>query len=471
MNLTKKVLALSLATFVGFAVTTHADDSGVVRSKKSLESRIAELEAKLKDAGAGGVKGSGIKLSGYVDTSYLVNLHDYDAAAAGGVSQAGGASGNRGRVFDVQNNSFNVHAVKLTVEKAKDTSKFPAGFRVDTIYGTDAAVLNGANNGFGDFGGATGVGAASPNFQENNFALEQAYINLGVPLGNGIDIKVGKMVSLLGYEVIESPANWQFSRSDAFRLSPLTQEGVTLGYQWNDWLSTTVGIINGFDGPALASSTGGAANLNTDYSFVGRLDVSGPKTSFGDFNGFIAGLYGNDNFAAPADNSTALSIIDVSASWGKPFMVKPLSLGVEFLERVDSGITGGGAGAASSSAKADALSVYAAWVWNKYTTSSARFGNTWYTQSTSAALNAQSLSPFNGEFGLLAQPSQYQVSNFTLTQALNLWKDTLFRLEWRHDWTDLGSNGAGGVGYATAGGTADARDSQDTIAANLVYSF
>jgi len=146
-----------------------------------------------------------------VDTSYTINL------ANRGINGpiAGSARENTGRVFDNQYNAFNLNAAKLTIEKSKDTSKFPAGFRVDYLLGEDANIINGAK-------------ALNANASDSAFNFEQAYINLGIPVGNGIDVKVGKMVSLIGYEAIESPANWQFSRSDAFRLSPFTQTGVTL---------------------------------------------------------------------------------------------------------------------------------------------------------------------------------------------------------------------------------------------------
>ncbi len=59
----------------------------------------------------------------------------------------------------------------------------------------------------------------------------------------------------------------------------------------------------------------------------------------------------------------------------------------------------------------------------------------------------------------------------TLTQAFNIWKDTLIRLEWRRDWTDAPS----GIGFGTASAGASSRDDirqeQDTIAVNVVYSF
>ena len=41
----------------------------------------------------------------------------------------------------------------------------------------------------------------------NTLFLEQAYASFRVPVGNGWDFKAGKFVSILGYEVIERPAN------------------------------------------------------------------------------------------------------------------------------------------------------------------------------------------------------------------------------------------------------------------------
>jgi hypothetical protein len=95
-----------------------------------------------------------------------------------------------------------------------------------------------------------------------------------------------------------------------------------------------------------------------------------------------------------------------------------------------------------------------------------------YDQSTVAALNTQSLSPFAGQFGAFGEPQNYSVDSLTLTQAFNVWKDTLLRLEWRHDWTDLNNNGNSNVGFSgSTAASADSRDAQDTIAVNVVYSF
>jgi len=405
-----------------------------------------------------------------VDTSYLVNLADRDTTGP----VAGSAAANTGRVFDNQFNAFNLNAVKLTIEKAKDTSKFPAGFRVDTIVGEDANVLR---------NGAPGA--------DSTLFVEQAYVNLGIPVGNGIDVKVGKMVSLIGYEAIESPANWQFSRSDAFRLSPFTQTGVTLGYKWNDTVTTTVGIVNGWDDGAL-----GSVNYNTDFSFVGRVDVTGPKTSFGDFNAFVAGLYGND---APALGNTGNAnnsndqntyILDIGGTWTKPFGVKALSVGLDALYRYqevvypNTNVAGNGLGRSqNASLGAGVLSAYGKWDWTKWTSTSGRFSYSLYNNQNGywdgvggVAVSGATLSPLVVPACLGTSTGYYpktsEVYSFTLTQGFNVWKDTLVRLEWRHDWTDSKAAGFGSPGVVAADAKRDdIRQDQDTIAVNIVYSF
>ena len=464
MNLTQKLLGLSTAAVIGFAGLSFADDAGKSMPHRSLDQRIAELEAKLKDAGAGGVKGSGIKISGYVDTSYTVNLAD--RGNTGPI--AGSSNQNSGRVFDNQYDAFNLNAVKLTIQKDKDSSDFPAGFRVDGIYGEDAKVLKGNKV------------AGSSSF-DSDFYLEQAYINLGVGIGNGIDVKFGKMVTLLGYEVIESAANNQFSRSDGFRLAPLTQTGVTFGYQWNDTVTSTVGVINGLDSLTGATGLGatgsGAINFNTSLGFVGRVDVNGPKTSIGDFSSYVAGLYSDDETSGAATNLNRAKTTEfnIGGIWDKPFEVKELALGIDYLGRGSQNSTAATAATVVNtlgSVSAGALSGYGKWKWTDKYTTSARVGWTDYGNVSGAGgqfgAAGSTLSPLVLQTGATRNGVE-EVFSFTLTQAFNVWKDTLVRLEWRRDWTP---NSKAGFGATVAGAARDdIRQDQDTIAVNLVYSF
>src|SRR5437870_1074276 len=72
--------------------------------------------------------------------------------------------------------------------------------------------------------------------------LQEAYGSYQIPIGEGHTVKAGKFVTLLGYEVIESPNNLNFSRSFLFSFAiPLTHVGALLSYAPLPWLSLTAG--------------------------------------------------------------------------------------------------------------------------------------------------------------------------------------------------------------------------------------
>ena len=80
-----------------------------------------------------------------------------------------------------------------------------------------------------------------------------------IPIGNGLDIYAGKFVTFLGYEVIESPANLNFSRGLLFtNLIPLTHTGVYADYKFNNTVEAKLGIVDGWN-DSTSSSIGNAA--------------------------------------------------------------------------------------------------------------------------------------------------------------------------------------------------------------------
>ena len=230
---------------LGAGVPAWADESAELKAEiEALRERLATLERKVAQGGAGeltGVSGIGEKpvatmelpsglqglgLSGYADVSYLYNFNEQNNF------------GNSGRVFDTEGNGFTIHAAEVVLEKALSDAT-PIGFRTDLFFGDDAEVFHATGLG----GGATGTGIV------DHFDLQQAYITLRTPVGEGLDVKVGKFVTLLGAEVIESPANWNFSRSYMFGYSiPFTHTGILASYPtFGDLGSTTFGVVNGWD--------------------------------------------------------------------------------------------------------------------------------------------------------------------------------------------------------------------------------
>ena len=211
------------------ALSASADEAALQQEIEMLKSRLAALESKASHASSsvpvnGGVavpSGQPIEMSGFVDTSYTYNFNEPQTRT------------NTLRVFDTRANSFMINNAELVVEK-KVSADSPTGFRVDLDFGTDSEVVGSVTAGLG-----TG---------DDELDIQQAYGEYLAPLGNGLDIKAGKFVTLHGAEVIESKDNWNLSRSFLFGYAiPFTHTGIRATYPWANWLSTTVGVSNGWD--------------------------------------------------------------------------------------------------------------------------------------------------------------------------------------------------------------------------------
>jgi hypothetical protein len=119
------------------------------------------------------------------------------------------------------------------------------------------------------------------------FDPQEVYISGRAPIGNGPVLKLGKFVTLLGYEVIESPSNLNYSRGYLFTFAvPFTTTGGLVSYTFTDWLSVQAGLVLGWDrsnndnaGP---SGTGQIAvtpmkDLSTALNFIVGPEISGNK--------------------------------------------------------------------------------------------------------------------------------------------------------------------------------------------------
>ena len=198
----------------------------------------------------------GITLSGYVDVSYTNQFAGRGQSFAS--SDANGNNQHTLRQFDTNANGFNVQAVKLALEKAlPDKNDWAAGCRIDTILGSDAKYL-----GDSAFGGSTSSSSDSSVSTSYPIALEQALVKFRIPVGNGLDIYAGKFVTFLGYEVIESPANLNFSRGLLFTNAiPLTTTGVYADYKFNDKVEAKLGVVDGWNNSVSSTSADPAADL------------------------------------------------------------------------------------------------------------------------------------------------------------------------------------------------------------------
>lgn len=301
INMNKWIAGLFASVLViGVA---RADVGAPAPSAKDLEKVVEEVNY-VETAKAG------VVLSGYVDVGYVYNFNGNTGITGKGPND------------NQPDGDFNVNAVKLTLEKPlTDANEFQAGFRVDLMVGEDVSTNGGFNVGNGTLSG-------------DSLLVEQAYVAIRAPFGNGIDIKAGKFVTWLGYEVIERPANLNITYGNLFfNMIPLYHTGVSAEYAFNDIVDGGVAVTNGFNNDS-TQIVGGAEN--DGYGIMAKLNITNPG---GNANWYNAIYYGFDNDSLnPTGNSDAI-IWDTWGNWAPTAFDDKLLLGFNAsLGHADTGI-------------------------------------------------------------------------------------------------------------------------------------
>jgi len=182
-------------------------------------------------------------VGGYIDAGFTFS----DKHAPGNVIT--------GRVFDSRNEHIVLDQLDFSVDRPVDYGKaaqnhtIDIGGHVDFILGWDSGLIH--SSGIFDSPAVAGVasgfygGRADP---ENQFDMTQAYIDFALPVGSGLRVRVGKFVTLLGYEVINPTGNPFYSHSYMFGFAiPFTQTGVIGEYKFNDDWLLDAGITRGWN--------------------------------------------------------------------------------------------------------------------------------------------------------------------------------------------------------------------------------
>ena len=198
MRMVMAALVSTALLVVSSAVACRAEDDGFVKFLRS------------------------VSVGAYVDTAYEYNFNNPKSGQ------------NQFRSLDPDHNEFEIHLFQLSLHKEPTLGEGPGGyvgFGVKLSFGEDADRIH-----------AAGLGVS-----DDSFDLQEAYINLLLPWGNGLSIKAGKFVTLAGYEVIEAKDNPNASRSLLFGLAiPFTHTGVRVSYPIGA-VTLTLGLNNGWD--------------------------------------------------------------------------------------------------------------------------------------------------------------------------------------------------------------------------------
>src|SRR5437870_7602867 len=159
-------------------------------------------------------------LSGYVNTSAIWR-------------PGNGTTAIPGRAFDgpaSKQDGFNLDVVSITLSKPVSEGDWGAGYTVQLWAGPDMVGFN----------------TASPNFafSGGDFGVKQAFVDLHVPLLNGLDVKLGHFNYIGGYEMPDAGLNPNYSRSFAWTQEPASHTGVLLSYTVCPMVTLMGGVAN-----------------------------------------------------------------------------------------------------------------------------------------------------------------------------------------------------------------------------------
>lgn len=153
---------------------------------------------------------SGITASGYLAASFYHS-----------------SGGNTDHQFDTAHQAFQFDQAGLNLAYQP---KQGFGAVLNLIAGDDAKVVNAAES-----------ASASSN---NMFDLLQGYVQY---VDGGLTVEAGKFTTLVGAEVIAPTGNTNYSRSFLFYAEPMTHTGIRATYAFNDAVSVTLGVNNGWN--------------------------------------------------------------------------------------------------------------------------------------------------------------------------------------------------------------------------------
>jgi hypothetical protein len=356
-----------------------------------------------------------LMLFGYVENSYVGNLRG-----------AGRSGRNELRFYDLDED-YTFNMAELSVKK-DPSDRYPFGFGLVITAGEDAQ----KNHALGIF---RDDDDAFPFRNTEKVDLQEAYLSYRFPLGGGLTLKGGKFVTLLGYEVIESPNNLNFSRGNLFIYSaPLTHVGALLTYTVTDWLSLTAGPVVGWDV---------AKDNNNSMSVMGQVAVIPLKDLTTSLN-WITGPEQNDN------NGNPRTVLDLVVNYtGIPKLTLGLNVDYGWENREASLVAAGTR--QNNDASWWGWAAYAAYDW---------------TEKLRTALRVGFFDDTDGVRTLAVAPgARVELYDVTATVQYKIWRGLVGRLEYRHDEANRA------VFKIQNPGPAPTSQAQDTITVSLHYLF
>lgn len=248
---------------------TGAQASRLARLEKeneALRGRLESLEKAFKTKGApvfdtskAGPKETFVKgitdttLTGFVQASYF-----HDTSHPDGDSP--------GYLWNRNSDSFSLNKLKITLASApvvRSGDEFSAAYRLSLMFGEDARILN--------------TGSSINGFDN----VREAFVELNVPIGTGLNVRAGQLISLLNYESGDGgAANDNFSQGfQWFFTGNGPAAGVQLGYNLTEKVDVKLRLQNGL--------YAGPVDNNNSKTFIGSINYKPSCAAWISLLGFV----------------------------------------------------------------------------------------------------------------------------------------------------------------------------------------
>lgn len=262
-----------------------------------------------------------------------INIGGYASASTTFYADPAAGKAQGGRGFDFENQDPTINQIGLFIERTVDVSKdkFDLGGRIEWIWGGDARSIH-----------STGLF----DYQDNDEQWDpvQAYLDVALPVGNGLRVRAGKFVTPFGYETINPTTTPLYSRGLLFTyLLPFTHTGAIATYALNDSWTIEGGVVRGWDDALEDKNDDGVSFYGgAVYTFADKKQVLALR-------GIAGPEYANDN-QSTRTLIEALYTVKYSDQWSFAVQGNVLwetDVDSKFGESDDNGFAGGLGGWAS----------------------------------------------------------------------------------------------------------------------------
>lgn len=179
---------------------------------------------------------NGVKVRGWLDTYYEANFNNPNRDvinASPGVVRAN-TDTIQGRTFDVHNRNFTLSLAEIEVEKVPDVGG--AGFKLDLAFGETSDIIYDT------------IVAAGGLLTPADRVVQHASVSYLADVGRGLRFDMGKFVTHIGGETIETVKNWNYSHSFFYTYAiPFQNSGLHISYPWSDTFYTDIYVLNSWN--------------------------------------------------------------------------------------------------------------------------------------------------------------------------------------------------------------------------------